>query len=305
MKIGILGTGNFALAMGYLLEINNILFTFIGRDKTQLDELEKYGTNKKYTNYTFQNTIKTEYIPNDIPNDFSNYNILLFCLPSSAINMINNINKNVFIIFTCKGFNKQFIFERFNNYSILSGGSYSTEILEGIPCYITLASKNLEQNIIIKNLLESQNCIISLNNAPESIELLGIFKNILAVFCGIINKLNMGKNIESAFLSIVLKNLKNMIDFNNNTLIEPAGIGDIFLSCSSVKSRNYSFGMNLILTRNDRYKKTIEGYSSLCNLNDHINNDLINNMMQIINKIKSDVPLSEIKISILEIIYKY
>ena len=48
----------------------------------------------------------------------------------------------MFIIFTCKGFNEKFIYERFNNYSILSGGSYSTEILE--------------QNIIIKNLLESQ-----------------------------------------------------------------------------------------------------------------------------------------------------
>ena len=46
MKIAVLGTGKFAIAIGYLLEINNVNFTFLGRDQNQLNELEKNGTNK-------------------------------------------------------------------------------------------------------------------------------------------------------------------------------------------------------------------------------------------------------------------
>ena len=38
MKTAILGTGQFGIAIGYLLQKNNIDFTFIGRDKKQLDE---------------------------------------------------------------------------------------------------------------------------------------------------------------------------------------------------------------------------------------------------------------------------
>ena len=63
--------------------------------------------------------------------------------------------------------------------------------------------------------------------------------------------------------------------------------------------------MNLILTNSDRYDKLVEGYRSLCNLNDYIDNDLISNMMQIINKIKEHTAISEIKKLILELIYKY
>ena len=301
MKIGILGTGIFAMAIGKLLEYNSIQFTFIGRDEEQLNELNKYGTNKKYTTHKFQNGVKTEIIPND----FSDYTILFFCLPSLYINIISKINKHVFIIFTCKGFNEKFIYEKFTNYSILSGGSYAIEILKGIPCYLTLSSENTEQNITVKNILYSKNCIISLNNYPKSIELLGIFKNILSIFCGIIAALDMGKNIESAFISIILKNLKNISDFNETVLIEPAGIGDIFLSCSSEKSRNFRFGSNLVFKKNVNNNDTIEGYNSLINLSDNMNNSLINNMNMVINGLQNNKSLSEIKNLVLEIIHNY
>jgi glycerol-3-phosphate dehydrogenase (NAD(P)+) len=144
-----------------------------------------------------------------------------------------------------------------------------------------------------------------LNNYPKSIELLGIFKNILSIFCGIIVALDMGKNIESAFISIILKNLKNISDFNETVLIEPAGIGDIFLSCSSEKSRNFRFGSNLVLKKNINKNDTVEGYYSLINLNDNRNNSLINNMNMVINGLQNNKSLSEIKNLVLEIIHNY
>ena len=281
-KIAILGTGAFSLAIAHLLESNNNEFTILGRDQNQLDDIKNNKTNKKYSNHVFNKNINVLKLTIENLNTFD---LIFYCLPSKYINILDKINTKIHIIITSKGYIDQFIFERFNNYTILSGGSYSEEILKEIPCYITLASKQKNELIILETLLASSKCLISKSDKPESIELLGIFKNIIAVFCGIISKLNMGKNIEAAFISKVLQNLNQITDFDKTTLIQPAGIGDLFLSCSSTKSRNYSFGINLISNKKIESDKLVEGYNSLNNLKLTKNIRLINELNFIIQEI--------------------
>jgi glycerol-3-phosphate dehydrogenase (NAD(P)+) len=299
MKIAILGTGQFALSIGYLLDRNDNEFTFIGRDEIQLDELLKKGTNSHYSTCKFKNKPKIQLL-----NGTFNYDIIFYCLPSSCLNIVQNL-KNVIIVFTCKGFYDDFIYNKFENYCILAGGSYAIEIFKNIPCYMTLSSLKKENNIIINKLINSKYCIISNNNQPKSIELLGIFKNILAIFCGIINELNMGKNIEAAFISIVLKNIKDIMELDERTLIEPSGIGDLFLSCSSIKSRNYSFGISLIQNKTDKFDKLVEGYQSLYNMKKYKNNNIINNLSNIIEVILERESNENIKDKILKIIFPH
>ncbi len=299
MEIGILGTGAFALAIAHLLEINKVKFTILGRDKNQLDDLKLNKTNKKYTNHKFKNYINVKEMTIKNMNMFD---FIFYCLPSKHIYILDKLNKDIHFIITSKGYCQKFIFERLNNYSILSGGSYSQEILNDIPCYITLASKNLDNLLYIEKIISSKNCLIKKSDKPESIELLGIFKNIIAVFCGIITQLNMGKNIEAAFISKVLQNLNKFSDFDESTLIQPAGIGDLFLSCSSIKSRNYSFGISLIMNKKIEYDKLTEGFNSLNNLKITKNITLINSLYQIIDNIINDTNDQKIKILILDLI---
>jgi len=282
VKIGILGTGAFSLAISHLLESNNIKFTILGRDIDQLNDLHENKTNKKYSSHIFQDNINVLEMTVENINTFD---LIFYCLPSKYINILDEIDSNIHVVVTSKGYIEKFIFERLNNYTILSGGSYSEEILKNIPCYITLASKNPDKLLLIEKILSSSKCLISKSYKPESIELLGIFKNIIAVFCGIITQLNMGKNIEAAFISKILQNLNQFIDFDKTTLVQPAGIGDLFLSCSSIKSRNYSFGINLMLNRKIEFDKLVEGYNSLNNLKSSKNIKLINDLHHIIQQI--------------------
>jgi glycerol-3-phosphate dehydrogenase (NAD(P)+) len=282
LKIGILGTGAFSLAISHLLESNNIKFTILGRDIDQLNDLQKNKTNKKYSSHIFQDNINVLEMTLENMNIFD---LIFYCLPSKYIDILDEIDSNIHIVVTSKGYIDKFIFERLNNYTILSGGSYSEEILKNIPCYITLASNNHEQLLLIEKILSGSKCLISKSYKPESIELLGIFKNIIAVFCGIITQLKMGKNIEAAFISKILQNLNQFIDFDKTTLVQPAGIGDLFLSCSSIKSRNYSFGINLILNRKIEFDKLVEGYNSLNNLKSSKNIKLISDLDHIIQEI--------------------
>lgn len=278
MKIVILGTGSFALSIGYLLEKNNYSFTFMGRDKKQLKELEEKRRNIKYSSYEFKNPIKTLEIKKDF--DFSSFDILFYCLPSSSIYLISNTR--IPIIFTNKGFKDSFLFEKFSNYCILSGGSYAVEILNGIPCYLSLAStnKNLEKKVL--ELLESPYCILSFTNKIKDIEIFGIYKNIIAIFCGIIEELELGKNISSAFITKCLEYIINFYNLNYNSLLEPAGIGDLFLSCSSKKSRNFSYGSNLVKDNNYKSLKLVEGLNSLKNLKEKKINSLLSKLDNIL-----------------------
>ena len=281
MKICILGTGR-AIAITHLLEHNDHSITFIGRDNNQLNELRLNKTNSKYTDHHLKKNHNTLNLDEA---DFNNFELIFYCLPSKNIDILSNLNNNIPVVITSKGFKDLFIFERFKNYVILSGGSYSSEILKNIPCYITLGSNYSELNKIVKKLLLSKYCLISLNSNPKSIELLGIFKNIIAMFCGIISQLNMGKNIEAAFISKILNRLSDIINFDKTTIIEPAGIGDLFLSCSSTKSRNYSFGINLVINRSDNFEYLTEGYNSLINLKEK-NIRIIDELFNIIQQIK-------------------
>jgi glycerol-3-phosphate dehydrogenase (NAD(P)+) len=70
-------------------------------------------------------------------------------------------------------------------------------------------------------------------------------KNILAIGCGILEGLGLGVNSKSALIikgvqeiQMLCKKMKASTDLAN-----PAGFGDIFLTCSSSKSRNNSLGV--------------------------------------------------------------
>jgi glycerol-3-phosphate dehydrogenase (NAD(P)+) len=262
MNIVILGTGSFALSIAYLLEKNNYTFTFMGRDESQLRELQEKRHNHKYSNYCFKNNSSTKKIDSNM--DFSEYDILFYCLPSSSLSLVRNTT--IPIVFTNKGFENFFLFETFSNYCILSGGSYATEILNGIPCYVSVASTNENLQRTVENMLQSSQCILSRTNKTTDVEIFGIYKNIIAIFCGILEELKLGKNISAAFITKCLEYIIQFYELDKASLLQPAGIGDLFLSCASPKSRNFSYGSNIVSNSNYQSPKLVEGLNSLKNL---------------------------------------
>ena len=259
MNIAIVGTGSFALSIAYLLEKNNYTFTFIGRDENQLQELQEKRHNHKYSHYCFKNNITTKKLYSNM--DFSEYDVLFYCLPSSSLHLVRNTT--IPIVFTNKGFQSFFLFETFSNYCILSGGSYATEILNGIPCYVSLACKDESLQKKVQNLLQSSHCILSITNKTKDVEIFGIYKNILAIFCGIVQGLDLGKNISSAFMTKCLEYIIHFYELDKDSLLEPAGVGDLFLSCASPKSRNFSYGSHIVSKSNYQSPKLVEGLTSL------------------------------------------
>ena len=263
MDVAIIGTGKFALAILKILSRNIESITIYGRDTKQLTELEINKKNSKYSDHIFDIDIKTYSIDKY---NTSNHSIYFYCLPISCIDTINYKENTVY---TCKGFKKKFLYQKnLKSYGLLMGPSYAYEILNDSFTTFSLSSNNETLTNNTYKLLKSNLCKLYKSPCIKSIEILSVIKNILSIGCGLIDSLNMGKNTVSAFIIIFLENVSyDIYPINKNVLFEPSGIGDIFLTCSSQKSRNYTYGYNLL---NKDYhpneKNLVEGINSLKNI---------------------------------------
>jgi glycerol-3-phosphate dehydrogenase (NAD(P)+) len=132
-------------------------------------------------------------------------------------------------------------------YAVLSGPNFAIEVAQQIPSITTIASKdkNLAKKVIA--VLDNKNFKAFHFKDPRTAEICGIVKNIMAIGCGIIDGLGLGVNTKSALIvkgaseiQILCKKLKASEDLEH-----AAGFGDIFLTCSSTKSRNNSLGVLL------------------------------------------------------------
>ena len=119
------------------------------------------------------------------------------------------------------------------------------------------------------------------NNDIVGTQIGGAMKNIIAIACGYISGYGLGENAKAA---IITRGLSEIIDLGikmgarRNTFYGLSGIGDLTLSCSSLKSRNARFGYNLAKSKNNPKKhillEGIESCESICTLGEKLKVDL-------------------------------
>ncbi|MBM3579200.1 MAG: hypothetical protein FJX34_00300, partial [Alphaproteobacteria bacterium] len=147
------------------------------------------------------------------------------------------------------------------NYAILSGPNFAAEVAAEVPSITTIAAKNkkLAQGVI--DLLNNNHFHALYFKDSRTAEICGVVKNIIAIGCGIVDGLGLGVNAKSALvlkgiseIQLLCKKLKASQDIAN-----AVGFGDIFLTCSSTKSRNNSLGVLVVRGEKLEEGKTYEG----------------------------------------------
>jgi glycerol-3-phosphate dehydrogenase (NAD(P)+) len=130
----------------------------------------------------------------------------------------------------------------------LSGPSFSADVLAGLPTAVTLAGNNLKATTEIAGALSLPRFRIYASDDVIGVELGGALKNVLAIACGVADGRGLG---ESARASLITRGFAELARFANKrgakteTLMGLSGLGDLLLTCSSTKSRNYVFGLAL------------------------------------------------------------
>jgi glycerol-3-phosphate dehydrogenase (NAD(P)+) len=130
----------------------------------------------------------------------------------------------------------------------LSGPSFAADVLAGLPTAITLAGPDLESATKWAAALTLPTFRIYASDDVTGVEIGGAMKNVLAIACGILDGCALG---ESARASLITRGFAELMRYGRKlgakpeTLMGLSGLGDLLLTSSSPKSRNYSFGLAL------------------------------------------------------------
>lgn len=135
--------------------------------------------------------------------------------------------------------------------AILSGPSFASDLRAGMPTAITLALKPdtaelRATGLALTKALASRHFRIYLSDDPIGVQIGGAVKNVIAIACGIAAGRDYGSNTHAALISRGLAEITRLattLGGRAETMMGLAGVGDLVLTCSNTKSRNYSYGL--------------------------------------------------------------
>ena len=305
MKIGIIGTGAFSISIAMFLaqkKSNKIILW--SENKKLTDEVKKtkklpsiFPDLKLPTNITITNDYQKAIDDKDLIFLMTNISYLeKICKDLKPL-----INKKIPLIIGTKGMlNTPLLVHQIvkkhlkNPVAVMSGPTFAEDVLNLEPIGLCLASKKRKIKQLFKTLFSDLTIKITYTSDINSVALCGCLKNIYAIGSGILNGLNYHESTNALYLTKVYQELDNILfDYGNDykVISNLAGLGDLILTCSSNKSRNYTYGTMLGRKTSKKelnnYLKTntIEGLNSL------------NSILELLKK-------AEIKAPIITTIYK-
>ncbi len=257
MKIGILGTGAYGLAIAKVLKKNNNTLTMWTKFEQERDLLlEKRSNEKVLPGIYLEEEIE---LTCDMKKVLTGKEMIVIAIPIEFLEdvvkeMKENIKKDQVICLTTKGIEKnQGLFAReiivkympSNPVVVLSGPTFAIDLAKDTVCELTSASNNEEALKMVKKSFASKH--LSIEETPDviGVEVCGALKNIMALASGIITGLRQSDSTKAFFEKESLLEMKNLIEHlggKKETILTSAGVGDLLLTCNSVKSRNYTYG---------------------------------------------------------------
>lgn len=283
MKIGILGTGAYGMALSNILIDNNCkvtMWTKFEEEKKQLEETRK--NEKLIPNFSISSEIK---LTTNIKECVEDKELLIIAIPAAFVDSVCKEMKPYIkddnILIATKGieqktgmFIHQIVKNNLNtkNIAVLSGPSFAINIVSKMPIGLSLATKSKKTKDIVLKAMENNYIKLRTTNDIIGVEICGAIKNVIALSSGIIDGLGANESTKAMLLTEAIHDMKEIIDaFNGDkkTVLSFAGIGDLLLTCTSTKSRNFTYGKLIGMKKEkqeiDTYRKetTIEGLYTL------------------------------------------
>ena len=273
--IGVMGGGAWGTTVAKLLSDKNSNVLLWAKETQVKKDIEKTRINKTYLNKIKLN--KSLKITNHLE-DLSELDILFVVIPTQYIQatlepLKKIIKRNCILVNCAKGIDirsTSLISEVINKtlpnnrLAIMSGPNFALEIALGKPTATLIATQKISDAKYIANLISSKTFRPYLSNDIIGAQICGAMKNIYAIGCGIIVGKNFGENAVASVIARSFAEIKSVgrkLGAQPETLSGLSGLGDLFLTCSSKKSRNFSLGFDLAkgkkLENLLRSKKTI------------------------------------------------
>jgi len=132
--------------------------------------------------------------------------------------------------------------------AILSGPSFAADVAKGLPTAVTLAAGNPALAAALASAFASPSFRPYASSDPEGVAFGGAIKNVFAIACGIAEGKGFGASARAALITRSFAEMTRLgvaLGVKGETLTGLSGLGDLALTCSSLQSRNFSFGAAL------------------------------------------------------------
>lgn len=285
MKITMIGTGAYGLALALMLakkEENNIIM-WTENPKIEQEFKETGALNSILKGIKVPSSIS---VTSSYEEAMNNTDMIFF---SSAAKFVEDIcdsikpfyKTNTPICIASKGIEEHSLMllssvvkDKLNTNKIvnISGPTFAIDLARGEPSALAIAGLDKKALNKVKNTLENDTLKLRVSNDILGIQICGSIKNIIAIASGIVKGLGYTESTQAFLINESIHDIKYLIKClggNPKTILSFAGIGDLLLTCTSTKSRNFSFGYIIGSTKDKEKIKeylennTVEGYYTL------------------------------------------
>lgn len=264
MRITILSAGAWGTALAIVLtQRHNVMLW--GRNTSIIHQATVERVNKNYLNgYHLPISLKlTANFETAITHIDQSLKDSLLIIASSVCGLRALLKKLYYykipnIVLLCKGLEErtcllphqivQEILGKKQSIAILSGPSFAQEVAQGLPCALTVASKNRSICNHVVNAIHGKNIRVYSSKDLIGVEVGGAVKNVLAIATGISDGLRLGQNARAALITRGLAEITRFgiaLGGKTETFMGLSGIGDLILTCTGNLSRNRQVGINL------------------------------------------------------------
>ena len=255
-RVGIIGGGSLGTSIAQTIAQNVEEVCLFLRRENLTETINSTGDNDEY----YPNTkLESNIFATTDLNDLKECKIIFLSIPSSAFRetlkqLKQIISDDTILVTTAKGIEYpslktmgNLIEEYFDdNYVALSGPNFASEIVLNLPTVSNIASKNLENSKIVKEILTTKQFKVKIIEDVIGLEICGVIKNINAIANGICEGMDINEN---ARYGVLTKGFNDTVQIIRSigglesTATEYCGFGDLVLTSTSLESRNHTLGM--------------------------------------------------------------
>jgi glycerol-3-phosphate dehydrogenase (NAD(P)+) len=258
--VAVLGGGSFGTVIANIIAANGHAVTLWMRCDERAEILNESQENPTYLpGYKLDPSLKAS---TDLHQAVAGADIVFVAVPSKSFREVARdlatcIEPGAMVVSTTKGIEadgfklmSQVLAEELpdSRIGVLSGPNLAREIAAGHISGTVIASADGELNETIQALLHSRTFRVYSSSDMYGVELGGALKNVYAIMAGLAAALEVGENTIGILLTRSLAEMSRFavsLGADPLTFLGLAGVGDLFVTCSSPLSRNYRVGFAL------------------------------------------------------------
>jgi glycerol-3-phosphate dehydrogenase (NAD(P)+) len=260
--VWVIGSGRFGVALAFHLARKGIRTRLYGRDSKRIQAWQREGgPGDLFPDARFPSFLE---LTHDLK-DLEKADILVPAIPTQALKAglqallpkLKDLKDGPVFVLVSKGLENETarlpheILQSIlpdRRFCVLLGPTFAEELIQGLPMAMVAASQDIKRAELIQKTFASGRLRVYTSDDVLGVELGGTIKNIFAIAAGISDGLELGHSARASLVSRAMAEMMRIakaLGGKPMTLAGLSGLGDLLLSTTSPKSRNYRLGVLL------------------------------------------------------------